>query len=154
MKLKRIFNLLPLPVESSECVCAQLQKNACNCIYKPQRHRPGFLWDNADHRVQKEAARDKTHTHHLGCWDLPEEIRQVQPESFLGNDAKLSSFKRFFHRSQDTIHNINSSPSHIEKNMLPPSRAFSTQRVQTLQEGHQGLCYYRLITTENAYMKQ
>lgn len=60
----------------------------------------------------------------------------------------------FSHHNQHTIHNINSYPSHLGKNMLPPSRTFSTQGVQTLQEGHQGLCYYRLITTENAYMKQ
>lgn len=27
--------------------------------------------------------------------------------------------------------------------MLPPSRAFSTQRGQALQEGHQGICFYQ-----------
>lgn len=61
-KLKRICNLLPLPVQgldlqSSECICAQLQNVPAPASTNHRDIR--VLWDNADHRAQKEAARDK-----------------------------------------------------------------------------------------------
>lgn len=56
---------------------------------------------------------------------------------------KILLFQTFFHHNQDNIHDINSSPFHLQEKYAAPSKAFSSQRGQTLQESHQGLCYYQ-----------